>query len=147
MTCSFRVARYLCAALAVILALAAAGCGDGRKRCYPVRGEIYIDGKPALDALITLFPVDEADPNPVRPVGRAEESGAYVLSSYVSGDGAPAGEYIVIFEWRERSGLLKNNFDGRDRLGGKYANPKTSQYRVTIEKRPNDLPRYELKSK
>jgi hypothetical protein len=133
-------------ALAAVL-LAAAGCGDGRKACYPVRGMILVDGKPAPDAIVTLIPVDESDGNPVRPVGIADATGAFTLSSYVSGDGAPACEYVVIFEWRERSGILKNNFDGRDRLSGKYADAKKSSFRVTVEKRPQELPPYELKSK
>src|SRR5262249_4117417 len=128
-------------------ALMVCSCGDGRKQCFPASGEIYVDGKPAPDAIITLFPVDGSDPKSVRPFGMADETGAFRISSYVQGDGAPAGEYIVTLEWRERSGLLKNNFEGPDRLKGKYADRTKSTLRVTIEKKSNDLGRYDLKTK
>ena len=62
-------------------------------------------------------------------------------------DAAPLGEYIVTFEWRERSGLLKNNFEGPDRLKGRYYDPKKSKYRITVEKKKHDLPPFELTSK
>jgi hypothetical protein len=123
-------------------------CGNGRKACYRVSGELFVDGKPAPDAFIYLHPVDGSeDPKSVRPFGQADENGAFALSSYVTGDGAPAGEYIVTFDWRERSGMFKQNFDGPDRLKGKYRDPKTSQFQLTIKKKENQLPRYDLTTK
>jgi hypothetical protein len=134
--------RWFCAVLALLLLLP--GCG-GRKTVYPASGELFVDGKPAPDAFIYLHPVEDSDPTMPRPFAQADEDGHYALSSYISGDGAPAGEYIVTFEWRERSGFTKQNFDGPDRLKGQYYDVKKSDYRVKIEKKANVLPHFDLK--
>jgi hypothetical protein len=135
-------------ALLVALLATLPSCGNSRKACHRVTGELFVDGKPAVDAFIYLHPVDGSeDPKAVRPFGQADENGAFALSSYVTGDGAPAGEYIVTFDWPERSGMFKQNFDGPDRLKGKYRDPKTSQFQLTIEKKENQLPRYDLTTK
>ena len=132
-------------ALAVLMIVLPA-CGNGRKTVYPVHGKILVDGKPAPDAVVMFHPNFE-DPNRVMPFGQADAEGNFAISSYVNGDGAPVGEYIVTFEWRERSGLLKNNFEGPDRLKGRYYDPKKSNFRVTVEKKKHDLPPFELTSK
>jgi len=129
---------------AVMLVLPA--CGKGRKTCYPVRGRILVDGKPAPDAIVMFHPAFE-DPDRVMPIGQADAEGNFAIPSYINGDGAPVGEYIVTFEWRERSGLLKNNFEGPDRLKGRYYDPKKSNFRVTVEKKKHELPPFELTSK
>ena len=130
---------------AAALLLALAGC-SGRVRTYPVSGEVYVDGKPAEGAFVFLHPDGGQPPDAPRPFAQADAEGRFALSSYVSGDGAAAGEYVVCFEWRERSGLLKQNFDGPDRLHGKFYDKATSTHRVTIEKKPNTLPRFDLQT-
>src|ERR1700676_5404174 len=76
------------------------GCGDGRKTLYPVTGEVFVDGKPAQDAFVYLVPVDAADPNNVHPFAlvhpfaRVDENGAFAVTTYNTGDGAPSGEYV-----------------------------------------------------
>ena len=144
---SRRLNSVACLALLVLLPALLAGCGNGRKACHRVTGELYVDGKPAPDAFVYLHAVNAADDSKaVRPFGQADENGVFALSTYESGDGAPAGDYVVTFSWPERSGLLKDNFDGADRLKKKYYDPKTSQYRLTVEKKENQVPRYELKT-
>ena len=137
-----RAAVAIVVVAGVMLVLPA--CGKGRKTCYPVRGRILVDGKPAPDAIVMFHPAFE-DPDRVMPIGQADAEGNFAISSYVNGDGAPVGEYIVTFEWRERSGLLKNNFEGPDRLKGRYFDPKKSALRITVEKRRQELPPFELK--
>ena len=129
-----------------VLMIVLPACGKGRRAVYPVHGRILVDGKPAPDAVIMFHPNFE-HPDRVMPFGQADAEGNFVVSSYVNGDGAPDGEYIVTFEWRERSGLLKNNFEGPDRLKGRYYDPKKSKYRITVEKKKHDLPPFELTSK
>jgi hypothetical protein len=144
------LARANC--LLVVLALAAVlaalpGCGKGRKVCYPVRGKILIDDKPGTDCFIYFHPADEGDPDRVCPYGQADEQGEFVLSSYVEGDGAPAGEYLVTFQWPRRSGLLKDKFDDSDRLDRRYYKPKESKFRIRIEKGSYDLEPFNLSTK
>ena len=144
------VRRFLAGVLMASMALLVSSCGDGRKSCYPVTGTITVDGKPAVDCMILLYSNDPADhngPNRVLPLAMADENGKFKLSTFESGDGAPAGDYSITFTWRERSGLLKSQFDGPDRLKGKYATKELSGKTVTIEKKPQDLPTFELKTK
>jgi hypothetical protein len=78
--------------LALALALLAAGCGESRKPVFPVQGKVLdAEGKPASGAKLIFHPIDDKDPNAVRPVGVADESGSFTLTSYNKGDGAPAG--------------------------------------------------------
>jgi hypothetical protein len=140
-----RACRAAAALALAALTLAVSACSDGRKKVYPVHGLILMDGKPAPECIIMFHPTDNDDPKRVMPFGQADAEGKFVMCSYINGDGAPTGEYIVTFEWRERSGLMKTNFDGPDRLKGRYADPKKSEFRVTVEKQPLELPPYELK--
>ncbi len=136
-------ALFTAAALAV-------GCGGGRKTCYPVSGTVLVNGKAAADCLVRFDSHDPADhdgPNRVLPLAMADEKGRFQLSTYAANDGAPAGEYTVTFTWRERSGLLKNQFDGPDRLKGKYAMKESSGIKVTLGKGPQELPPFELTTK
>ena len=142
--------RFLAGVLMASMALLVSSCGGGRKACYPVTGTITVDGKPAVDCMILFYSNDPADhdgPNRVLPLAMADENGKFKLSTFESGDGAPAGDYSITFTWRERSGLLKSQFDGPDRLNGKYATKEVSGKTVTIEKKPQDLPTFELKTK
>ncbi len=121
------------------------GCGDGRERCYRVTGEIYVDGKPAADCFLYLQPAEgTADPKRPHPFGRTDENGSFAVSSYVAGDGAPPGDYVLTFKWPEPSGTFKQQFDGPDRLKQKYADPAKSEYHIKVEKKDNAFPRYEL---
>ncbi|MGL4554395.1 MAG: hypothetical protein ACRC33_24800, partial [Gemmataceae bacterium] len=86
-------------------------------------------------------------PNRVIPLAMADEAGKFKVSTFGSNDGAPAGEYAVTFTWRGRSGLLKNQFDGPDRLNGKYATKEKSGVKVTIEPKSQELPPFDLKTK
>ena len=125
--------------------LAVPACSSGRKKCYPVSGELYVDGKPAPDVFVYLHSVDQTDLHLL--YGQTAEDGTFRIATYVSADGAPAGEYIVTFEWPERSGLLKQNFDGPDRLKKRYFEKDKSNYRVTVKKEPLVIPRFDLTTK
>jgi hypothetical protein len=121
-------------------------CGKRRKTCYPVRGRVLVNGKPAKD-LVVLFNPKEEEAERLAPNAQTDANGEFQLSTYVEQDGAPAGDYLVTFTWRERSGLLKNQFDGPDRLKGRYGDPKKALFPVTIEKRPTELPEFRLEVK
>lgn len=142
--------RLLAGVLFASMAILVTSCGGGRKSCYPVSGTILVDGKPAADCMIQFYSADEADhdgPNRVLPLAMADENGKFKISTFESNDGAPAGEYEVTFTWRVRSGLLKNQFDGPDRLKGKYATKELSKIKVMIEKKAQELPTFELTTK
>lgn len=128
--------------LACLMLLSA--CGDGRRRVYPVTGQIFVDGKPAANAFVYFTAVDDKDPRVVRPFAQADKEGNFALATYVAGDGVPAGDYILTFEWREPSGMFKQDWEGRDKLNGAFMDVKNSKFKVTIEAKPNELGPFHL---
>ena len=134
---------------AALLALLLAGCApsDGKRPVHKVTGSITVDGKPAKDAYLVFYPTDAADTMTPKPTATADESGSLTVTTYVTGDGAPAGEYKVGIEWPK----IVNNF-GRmqpsgDQLNGKFKDAATSKWTVKIQPGDNPLPPFELKTK
>jgi hypothetical protein len=131
----------------VIAIVAATGCSKGPLTTFPVTGELFVDGKPAEDAFVYLYPVGgEIEKNAPNPFGQVDKDGHFTLSSYAKDDGAPAGDYVVCFSWRARSGLAKQRFDGPDKLKEQYSDKEKSTFKVTVKKEPTALTRFELKS-
>src|ERR1700685_2288827 len=78
------------------LAVVVTGCGPSRKSVFPVKGRVVDSaGKPVVGATVIFHPVTRDQDDENKPVARVDETGAYVLTTYVQGDGAPAGEYSV----------------------------------------------------
>jgi hypothetical protein len=129
----------------VLVVLVLAGCSKASDRLpvFPVHGKVLVGGEPATEAFVAFHP-DPDNPAPGWIVGQVDAEGNFALSTYVSGDGAPEGEYTVTITWQTRGGLM-NRFSGPDRLKGRYADPKTSKLRFRVEKKPlNEVPPYEL---
>jgi len=121
------------AAFAVLLMCFATACGESQKRVYPVQGQVFARKQPATNALVILTPLQDADPEkwPTGyPRGTVREDGSFQITTYRTDDGAPAGEYAVTAIWLERQ---KDKEEEVDRLQGRYANPKTSRFRVQIK--------------
>jgi hypothetical protein len=127
------------AALAVLVPACSKG---GQKPVFPVKGEVRFKTKPAEGALVVFHPVD-GDDDPNKPRATVGADGSFELTTYNANDGAPAGEYVVTVRWPAPK---KTPFDGEggDRLGGRYANPKTSKIRFTIGQETTQLPPIEL---
>ena len=123
------------------LALLLPACGPaGRKPVYPVAGQV-LDGedKPAAGALVVFHPVEAGDPNAVKPLAYVDDVGKFALTTYDQGDGAPEGEYVVTIEWRPRNpNPFAPDKEGPDRLRGRYSDPKTSQLRFRVERKPDN---------
>jgi hypothetical protein len=136
--------------VAVLAVLCLPSCGKSEfQTVYPVSGKILVNGQPAEDCLVYLNRTfDDHHPRLVRPFGVCDANGDFKISSYFTHDGAPEGEYVVTVEWRERSGLLKNNLDGMDRLDGAYEKVDTTRtlpgFVVKVGREPLVLPPFEL---
>jgi hypothetical protein len=106
---------------------------------------VLFDGKPAAGATVFFYPV-ETDAEALAPYGVTDANGSFTLTTYLTFDGAPAGEYVVTVRW---PGPPRRGEDeqGPDRLKGRYDNPKTSKLRATVETKPNDLPPFQLPGK
>ncbi len=134
-----------------IAALAMAGCGDGKNlpKVYLVKGSVLVNGQPASDVQVVLNRTSTDKLSvPTTPQAVTDAKGEFLITSYNSDDGAPEGDYVVTFEWRERTGLTKQDLDGPDRLGGAYAKAEKNKdipgFVVKVEKKPVELPPFKL---
>src|SRR4051794_15382059 len=86
-----------------VTSFACSSC-NREKTLYPVRAQIFFEGQPATGALVVLHPVDDTSPAAIRPSGYVDADGRLKLMSYnattrSTGEGAPAGDYIVTIAW------------------------------------------------
>jgi hypothetical protein len=131
------------------LALFCPACsGPSHPPVYPVRGQILVKGKPAANAMVTLHPIGDNGRDTIRPVGYADDSGHFTLTSYEKGDGAPEGEYRVTVSWllATKARGSADDYVTRNHLPVRYSAADRSGLRVTIAKGNNDLPPFELKA-
>jgi hypothetical protein len=141
--------RWLVAAL---LALAGCGGSGSPKTCYPVSGELFVAGQPAGGAVIFFQPQDGSRPEEWTagfPRAVVQSDGKFQVSTYETDDGAPAGDYVLLVQWRpagseDSESEAAPEGQTTDRLGGKYMNPATSQLRATVGQAPTPLPRMDL---
>src|SRR5437773_2441134 len=124
--------RSICTTIVLGLAVLAGASCNGGKTLYPVRAQVFFEGQPATGALVVLHPVDDGSPAAVRPCGYVDSAGAVKITSYIAttrttGDGAPAGEYIVTIAWLPadvKEYLSKrSNSELPDKLQGRYSQP------------------------
>lgn len=142
--------RYALYGLCLCAILSQVGCSEpasDRKPTIPVTGVVYVDGQPAEGLAVTLHEVTGRDTqNPTISSGVTDASGAFKISTYEAGDGAPAGEYNATFSWGQMN-LVSMQFEG-DKLKGKYASPEKSKSRLKVEEgKPVDMGKIELSTK
>ena len=130
--------------LAVLLS--GAGCGGrdkGLPKVQPVAGTVFVAGRPAAGAEIT-FHSQSAAAKKVQPFAIADPSGAFRPTTFLDGDEAPAGEYVITVIWptvKEEGG---ETVKGPDRLKGRYNNPQNTPLKVVIREGTNELPPIQL---
>ena len=118
------------------------GCeSGGRAKVYPVEGKVVVSGQPAANAQLAFHPQGERVSRTPLPVGTTGPDGAYRLTTYAAGDGAPAGEYAVTIVWPDDSIPHDDcaDHDDHDRLHGRYADPAKTQLRATIRPEHNEV--------
>ena len=115
---------------------------DGRLKVYPVRGQVFVNGKPAAGATVFLHPLGQWDTPAMKPNGKVEADGSFRLSTYVSGDGAPAGDYAVTVRWGKLNPL--GGKAGPNKSPGRYSDPKTSMLRARVKEVSNELEPFRL---
>lgn len=148
------IASYQISALLTLAAASVAGCGGPeRLQLHPATGEIVQAGKPAAGAIVTLFPDASiaATVGALRPSGVADASGKFSLSTYVQNDGVPEGTWIATVRWPDpkvpaetRKRIEDDGDSVPDVFKGRFANPATSSWKVTIVEGENSLPAIDL---
>jgi hypothetical protein len=129
------------------LLLTSAGCGSkvpDRLPVFPTTGQVKIQGQSASGAFVVLHPHGMPGKGPdgvvVRPHGVVHSDGTFELTSYETGDGAPAGEYSVTLELRK---VVKypsgDSGPGPNLVPKKFTKPETSTIIVQIAHGRNEL--------
>jgi predicted small lipoprotein YifL len=124
-----------------LFALAAAGCGSKGPVLVPVSGKVLVNGKPAEHAIVVLHPVTASDQP--KPRGTVATDGSFTLTTNVTGDGAPPGEYrVTVEQWLAGA---KADDPPTSRLPAKYAKPETSGLTATVTDTATELKTIEIK--
>jgi hypothetical protein len=147
---TFSLARSALFCALALATLGLASCGGGRNfpKVYPVKGKVLINGQPAADCQLQLHRTTEDLSVAVTPQAVTDKNGQFRITSFNTNDGAPEGEYVVTITRRERSGLMKQDFDGPDELGGAYEKIEKTKglkgFVVQVGRQPLELPPFEL---
>jgi hypothetical protein len=131
-----------CATAFVLVTLAALGCGEAqpdRVAVHRVSGAITLKGRPMPGAFLTFHPRTPVANVPT-PRGSVDRNGAFKLSTYDGGDGAPEGEYLVTVQWYKPVTRGGDVVAGPNVIPGKYAAPATSNISVRVAAGENNLP-------
>ncbi len=126
----------------VFVLVAAAGCGrDELARVHPIAGRIEVNDRPAGNAHIAFHPLDSSSVRVSAGVSRPD--GTFTLTTFTTGDGAPAGEYAVTVFWQNEAMPLDECLCPdpllHDRLYGLYGDARTSELRATVHAGANDI--------
>jgi hypothetical protein len=137
-----RLARGTLTLLAMSLAFAASGCSKepDRVATFPASGTVAFGGKPTPGAMVVLHPQQDLGKDVPRPTAYVDKDGRFVLTTFKSGDGAPAGKYKLTIEWNKLVVKGKDAEPGPNVLPAKYAAPATTDVEVDIASGPNQLP-------
>jgi 5-hydroxyisourate hydrolase-like protein (transthyretin family) len=101
-------------------------------------------GKPAAGVKVTFHPKFDTGAVKFTPSGVTDKDGRFVLSTAAANDGAPPGDYSVTFELL-RAGTDKRGLDvDIDAWKGKYADPATTKWNVTVQKGENTFDPFRL---
>lgn len=131
--------------VAVLLGLLVSGCSRSRTDrwpTYPVTGRLFVGEKPAAGARVKLSAVEDKKLAGLCPHALVEPDGTFRLTTYKTGDGAPAGNYALTVSWPLPPPPGKE--EGADRFRGRYANPRWPVRQVQVVAGENDLGRVDI---
>jgi hypothetical protein len=109
-----------------------------------VTGSVFFHGRPAEGVRVAFHPSRTPGDRGLTPQGLTGADGSFHLTSYTAGDGAPAGDYVVTLYWPV-PGPDDDVHVHPDRLGGRYADPRTTPLLATVPARAVVLDRFDLK--
>jgi hypothetical protein len=132
---------------AAMFTIALAGCAEAKPErvpVFPTTGKITFQGQPIPGAFVTLHPKTPQGENVPNPRASVTQDGSFKVTTYDSGDGAPAGNYVLTVLWYKP---IKNGADsvaGPNVIPPKYSKPETSDKEVILVAGDNNLPPIQL---
>jgi hypothetical protein len=143
--------RSLAAKIGIVLAMfvllsVVTACKKSSVKLYPVKGKVLFKGQPAEGAQVVFRPATEdssAKPQP-NPYADVRADGSFTLRTEPYGEGAPAGDYVVMISWYTRSDP-EDALTSKSKLPAKYADPTNPVIKATVKEGENDLQPFDLK--
>ena len=127
------------------------GCGKQRggdwNQTFPVSGKLFVKSKPANGAIVVLHPLSSEGTllkGSQRPNGIVRDDGAFQVTTYTTGDGAPVGKYAVTVTWPSPSAAATPDERGPDQLKNRYSDPKSPFTTVIITAEENTLQPFQI---
>jgi hypothetical protein len=128
--------------MAVLTAvLAASACGGSGVKLYPVSGKVLFQDQPVEGVTVIFHPVG-GDALAPRPSGTTGPDGSFALKTHPLGDGAPAGEYVVVATWYASNARELEN--PRSKLPARYGDQAKSNLKATVTAGPTALEPFRL---
>lgn len=123
-------------ATVLLVALALPGCSNPPSRpdavtVYPVEGRLFVGGKPAAGAVVSLHPGGGGTP----VTAKVRDDGRFVPTQSDGAVGLPEGAYSLTATWTD---------GGKPRLAEKYADPAKPIARLTVRPGVNLMPPIKL---
>jgi hypothetical protein len=128
----------------ILPSLIGASCSH-RAEVYPVSGSVIYQGQPAAGATVFVYRKGGDRVRDPMIMGIVMQDGSFELSCGSLGKGAPAGDYDVVIQWKQRVAIPNGRKGGMpDKLNGRYADPLHPLLHATVEAKQNELPPIEL---
>lgn len=123
-----------------IALLALTSCSGESRKLYPVKGSIFYLDQPATGATVVFHPVGGAEST--LSSGTVAADGSFTLRTHPHGEGAPAGDYVVLVTWYPPNARELEN--PKNKLPDLYARHADSPLRATVKPGPNELELFRL---
>ncbi len=121
------------------------GCSDDRVKVTSVQGTLLVGGKPAQGATVFFHPKSPLETNTGLPMGVVREDGSFAATTYVPGDGLPAGEYALTVTWPTKSPVEGEWIEGPDQLRGRFSQIEKPITTLTVAEGGDEIPPLELR--
>lgn len=128
--------------ITLALTLLPLSCRSRFRATYPVSGQVLYEGKPTPGARVYFSYLTAPDDPIAKPMATVDEEGRFRLSTYRKDDGAPAGDYAVTIVWLPPG--YQGPIEKANKLPARYADPATSELKVTVEPQNNELAPFSL---
>ena len=131
--------------LATLLLLAGCGTSSDRIETHPARGQVLWEGKPLAGALVVLHPQTTSSPAPLPGRAETDAQGNFILGTYDSEDGVPAGDYVITVHWHQLAQDGGSFEPGPDVVPAKYSDPIQTELKFSVAAGENQIPPLNLR--
>lgn len=154
------VTRTLLRMTVVGIGIAGLGCAgepkwDGEVDVSPARGTLTVAGAPLPGAHLILHPVDANQK--LKPQAYTGPDGAFAVTAFRTGDGAPPGEYVVTVGPNPHPEMIDGRYveadtnvrtkaeEAKAKIPPKFTKRETSPLKITVKKDAPELGQLDLK--